>query len=119
MWGVRSARTAAITAAATLFFAASVLPLALMLGSALAGRVESDSPFAALLLDSRQRMLLYNTTLLGLSTAALATLIGVPLGVALGRMDLPWKRTLRVLLAAPLLLPPYIVALAWVSLGGS
>jgi ABC-type Fe3+ transport system permease subunit len=52
------------------------------------------------------------------STAVLATLIGVPLGVALARIDLPWKPTLRVLLAAPMLLPPYVAALAWVSLGG-
>jgi iron(III) transport system permease protein len=96
-----------------------VLPLVVMIGSSLAGNAATSSTYTALLLDARQRTLLYNTTLLGLSTAVLATLIGMPLGVALARIDLPWKRTLRVLLAAPMLLPPYIGALAWVSLGES
>ena len=119
MWGLLSARTAAIAAATAFFIAVSVLPLAVMLGSSLAASAATPSAFTALWLDARQRTLLYNTTVLGLWTAVLATLIGMPLGVALARMDLPWKRTLRVLLAAPMLLPPYIVALAWVSLGSS
>jgi iron(III) transport system permease protein len=60
---------------------------------------------------------MYNTTVLGLSTATLATLIGAPLGIGLARIDLPWKPLVRILLAAPMLLPPYVAALAWVSLG--
>ena len=116
MWGLFSARTAAIASATALFIAVSVLPLAVMLGSSLAERA-ATLPIHRSWLDARQRTLLYNTTVLGLWTAVLATLIGMPLGVALARIDLPWKRTLRVLLAAPMLLPPYIVALAWVSLG--
>lgn len=112
MWGFFSSRTAAIATATVLFMAAAVVPLVVMLGNAV-----TQSVYTALLLDARQRALLYNTTVVGLSTATLATLIGVPLGIALARIDLPWKRTVRVLLAAPMLLPPYIAALAWVSLG--
>jgi iron(III) transport system permease protein len=41
------------------------------------------------------------------------------LGLALARIDLPRKTLLRVALAAPVLLPPYIVALAWTYLGSS
>lgn len=93
------------------FVAVSVLPLVCMLAV-------TPSAAGALLLDARQWTLLSNTALLGVSTAALASAIGVPLGVALARSDLPGKRTLRVLLAAPMLLPPYVGALAWVSLGG-
>jgi iron(III) transport system permease protein len=97
--------------ATVLLMAAAVLPLVIMIGNAVA-----RSSYTALVLDARQRTLLYNTIGVGLSTAALATVIGMPLGTALARIDLPWKRTVRVLLAAPLLLPPYIAGLAWVSL---
>ena len=115
MWGLFSSRTAVIATATVVFLVSCVLPLISMLGSSLAGSAVTPSTYAALLLDARQRGLLYNTTVLGLSTAALATLIGVPLGVALARIDLPWKPLVRMLLAAPLLLPPYVAALAWVS----
>ena len=42
-------------------------------------------------LDARQRGLLWNTALLGVGTALLATAIGAPLGLALARIDLPRK----------------------------
>lgn len=118
MWGLFSSRTAVIATATVVFLASCVLPLISLLASSLAGSAMTSSTYAALLLDARQRSLLYNTTILGLATAALATLIGVPLGVALARTDLPWKPFVRILLAAPMLLPPYVAALAWVSLGG-
>ena len=54
-----------------------------------------------------------------LGTALLATAIGAPLGIALARMSLPRKALLRLALAAPVLLPPYIVGLAWTYLGSS
>jgi iron(III) transport system permease protein len=119
MWQFSLSRTVVIATAVGIFVAASVWPLAHMVGSALVGSTIRDSAYATLLLDARQQRLLYNTTVLGTGTAALASVIGGPLGVALARIDLPWKRTLRVLLAAPMLLPPYVAGLAWVSLGGS
>ena len=118
MWGLFSSRTAAIATATVVFLVSCVLPLISMLASSLAGSTGTQSPYAALLLDARQRHLLYNTTVVGAATAALATLLGAPLGIALARIDLPWKPLVRILLAAPMLLPPYVAALAWVSLGG-
>lgn len=118
MWGVRSSRTVVIGAATTIFVACCVLPLASMLALTVSGRSGSDSSYAALILDSRQRGLLSNTAFLGTMTAALATVIGAPLGVALARLGLRGKAILRILLAAPMLLPPYVAGLAWVSLGG-
>jgi iron(III) transport system permease protein len=110
MWGLRSSRTVAIVAAAGLFVAFSVMPAAYMLGSALP--VVGFVP----LLDSRQGGLLYNTALLGLGTSILATFVGVPLGFALARVPLPFKTAVRLALLAPAVLPPYVVAMAWVSL---
>ena len=72
-------------------------------------------PFRDLLLDSRQRGLLLNTAVLGIGTALTATLVGVPLGVALARVAVPFKAGARILLAAPALLPSYVVGLAWLS----
>jgi iron(III) transport system permease protein len=68
-------------------------------------------------LDSRQRALLWNTACLGAGAAFGATLIGVPVGIALARVPIPFKAILRVLLTMPLVLPPSMVALAWTYAG--
>lgn len=115
MWGMRSSRTLLIGAAAGALVAFSVLPLAYMLVQAATVGASSS----ALYLDARQRGLLYQTALLGTGTAVVATLIGAPLGLALARVSLPFKPALRIALAAPVVLPPYVVGLAWVYLGGS
>ena len=51
----------------------------------------------------------------GCSVAAAA---GVPLGAILARSSLPARGAIRAGLTAPVLLPPYIVALAWTYLAG-
>src|SRR5262245_16005985 len=110
-----STRSIVIAVAILLFVACSLLPIAVLvtnsLSGGLAGRVLS--------LDARQRDLLRNTAILGIGTAFLATAIGAPLGFALARISLGMKPFLRVALAVPMLLPPYIVALAWTYLVGS
>ena len=52
----------------------------------------------------------------GCGQRRLATLVGAPLGFALARVTLPFKAPLRIALAAPAVLPPYVVALAWTYL---
>ena len=97
------------------FVAFCVLPLAYMLVQP----ATTAGAYAALLLDARQRVLLVNTAVLGTGTAMLATAIGAPLGLMLARGALPFTPAWRIALAAPVLLPPYITALAWLYLGGS
>jgi iron(III) transport system permease protein len=113
--GQRS-RTVVIGAAFVALFVCCVLPIVHLLGTT--PGVATDT-YDALALDSRQRGLLYNTALLGAGTALLATAIGAPLGVALARVPLRRKAAIRVIAAVPILLPPYIVALAWIYLGSS
>lgn len=113
MWGWRSSRTVVIGLAGALFVAACVLPVASILLTSLRGVA------AAFTLDARQWGLLTNTASLGVGTAICATAIGTPLGLLFARAPLPHKPLLRVALAAPLLLPPYVVALAWTYLGSS
>ena len=113
MWGWRSSRTVVIGLAAGLFVVSCVLPLASFLMTSLRG---ATTAFA---LDARQWGLLVNTAGLGVGTAVVATAIGAPLGLLLARASLPYKALLRVALAAPLLLPPYVVALAWTYLASN
>ena len=105
-------RTLVIGLATMAFFICSVLPVAQLLVTACSDVSGTDA--AALLLDIRQRGLLYNTAALGVGTAVVATALGVPLGVALARVRLRRKALVRMLLAAPALLPPYVVGLTWV-----
>jgi iron(III) transport system permease protein len=75
--------------------------------------------YRRLLAEARQRDLLLNSTLLGAGTAVLATAIGAPLGLLLARADLAAKRFWRLALVVPLVVPPYILGLAWIYVGGS
>ncbi len=100
--------------ATSVFFICCVLPVAYLLATSLMG---DHGAYGAALLDARQRGLLYNTALLGTGTALLATAIGAPLGIALARVPLSRKTLVRLVLAAPVLLPPYVSGLAWVYLG--
>ena len=109
-----STRTVTVGLAVLAFAACSLLPVAYLLWLSLTG----DRALATdWMLDDRQRRLLRNTTLLGTGAGLLASAIGVPLGVALARMALPAKHLFRLVLSVPILLPPYMVALAWTYLG--
>jgi iron(III) transport system permease protein len=73
--------------------------------------------YRRLLVEARQREMLMTSLLLGSGTAALATLIGAPLGLLLARVRAPGKAWCRLALVIPLVVPPYILALAWTWLG--
>ena len=113
MWGWRSSRTVVVGLGAALFVVSCVLPVAAFLTTSL------DGATAAFALDARQRRLLVNTASLGVGAAVWATATGAPLGLLLARGSLPDKALLRIALAARLLLPPYVVALAWTYLATS
>jgi len=109
-------QTAVTGIAVALFTVCSLLPVGYLLIQALGS---ADTNYAALFLDVRQRGLLWNTAVLGVGTASLASAIGVPLGVVLARIALAGKALFRLALVIPLLLPPYVVALAWIYFAGS
>ena len=111
IWRGQHSRTAVIGLAFVAFVVCCVLPVAYLLATTLG----TSRTVAAL--DCRQQGLLLNTALLGIGTAALASAIGAPLGMVLARVPLRRRGVVRLLAGAPVLLPPYIVALAWVNLG--
>ena len=112
MWPQPS-QIAVIGAAVVVFLACSVVPVVYLFGISL--------DLAALTsigtLDARQRWLLGNSAALGTGTALISTAIGAPLGLALARLRLPARRWLRLALASPLVLPPYVAALGWLYVG--
>jgi iron(III) transport system permease protein len=76
------------------------------------------SNYTRLLSEPRQRELLRTTVTLGVAASAIASAIGIPLGFLLARLELRQLALLRVVLLVPLAIPPYVLALAWVSATG-
>src|SRR5512134_3096623 len=107
-------RTLIVGVALAVFLVASVLPLTHMLVTS-----ARDVPFGVVLLDERQRTLVYNSGLLAGLTSTCAIVLGAPLGFGLARVPMRRRALVRVLLATPVFLPPYVVALAWTYIGGS
>ena len=81
--------------------------------------VFSLKAYQALLASGKQQwVLMGHSLLLSSGVAFFATLVGVPLGIVLGKTDLPFRRGLTVLLTVPLLIPPYVIAVAWFAVIG-
>ncbi|MBA3356990.1 MAG: iron ABC transporter permease [Pyrinomonadaceae bacterium] len=114
-------RSALIGSAFVVFAGLCVLPVVYMIGVSLVNAETSVNleNYRRLLVEPRQRALLLNSTLLGASSAVFGTLLGAPLGILLARSRLPAKRLLRIALVIPLIIPPYVLALAWILLTGS
>jgi iron(III) transport system permease protein len=68
--------------------------------------------------SSKKIELFLKTVLLGVSVTLLTSFFGIVLGVLLEKTNLLFRHLLLALFTLPLLLPPYIVALAWSSLFG-
>jgi len=95
------------------------LPLVVMLVRSI--MVEGHVSLAAyreLLNTGREWRLLGHSFALSFLTAMFATLVGLPLGILFGRTDMPFRRLFPVLFTFPLLIPPYVTAVSWVSLLG-
>jgi iron(III) transport system permease protein len=98
-----------------------LLPLVMMVVNSFAvGGGFSLRAYQALWDSRREQLaLMGNSVLLSLCVTFLATTAGVALGILLGKTDLPLRRTLTALLTVPLLIPPYVIAVAWFAVLGS
>ena len=79
------------------------------------GYMGAVSP-ASSLTDPRQRGLIANTIVLGSGVMAVALALGVPLGMVLSRCEPRQVSVFRFVLAIPLVLPSYVLTLAWILL---
>ena len=59
-----------------------------------------------------------NSLVSSLASAAGAVLVGTVLAVLLDRSDLRGRRTLRLFALTPLLVPPFVGAIAWIGIAG-
>ena len=96
-----------------------VLPLLSMIYRSLEGEGGFTwDAYKDVLASSRQwRLMLHSFSLAALVTACTLAL-GVPLGILLGKTDLPLRRFFIMLFVIPLLIPPYIMAVSWSDLLG-
>lgn len=109
-----------LTGAAVLLALIGLAPVAAMVaGSLHADGAWSLKAYQALLSSDGQRVALMGRSLmLSSMTAGFATMIGVPLGILLGKTDLPFRGALAVVFTLPLLIPSYIFAIAWFAILG-
>ncbi len=89
-----------------------ILPLAFVIGhGARTGAEFLDAVTSTDALDA-----LLSTLQLAVGTSLLAVLIGAPLAWLTTRTDLPWQPCFRSMLTIPYIIPPYIAAVAWITL---
>ena len=103
-------RALALTLAWAVFLVCCILPLVWVAAASRGGSSEA----LGLLTSARQRSLLVQTVMLGAGASAGAVAAGVPLGFVLARCDPRRLRLARFALLVPLVLPSYVVTLAWV-----
>jgi iron(III) transport system permease protein len=109
-----------LAGAAALLAVIGLVPIVAMIGTSFHGEDGfSLKAYQSLVASGKQQSLLMGRSLLlSLLTSALTVLVGVPLGVLLGKTDLPLRKTLAVLFTMPLLIPPYVTAVAWFTVLG-
>lgn len=61
---------------------------------------------------------IWNTVVISFWVGAIAVVIGSLLGWLVTRTDLPWKRSIRALVMASFVTPPFLGAFAWTLLAG-
>ena len=113
-------KRAFLTLIVLLLIAIGVLPVLFMLVKSLTADGHfSVAAYRNVLNSARQWTLLGHSLTLSALVMALTTLVGVPLGLLLGKTNLPLRKFFLFLFVVPLLLPPYIMAVSWFDLLGS
>lgn len=100
-----------MAAVAALLAVAVLLPLGLLFGA-----VVADPASLAVLLQPQEWRAALNTAIVAGGTTAFALVLGLPLGVLFARADLPGIERWRTLATLPYVVPPYVSAIAWITL---
>ena len=102
-----------------MFLVIGLLPIMVMLIKSLYIDGNLTLEYYYSLFSSRHAWLLFfNSLKLSTLTTLFALLAGIPLGILCGKTDLPGRRLFIILFAIPLLIPPYIMAVAWFNIFG-
>ena len=96
-----------------------LLPLAwLVVLSLSTGAGAGLASYRAALTDPQLGKALWNTVVLAFWVGVFSLAIGAPMAWLTARTDLPGKRTIRALMLASFVTPPFLGAFAWVMLAG-
>ncbi len=102
--------------ALAIFALTAILPVAVEVLGFVINLFRDPSSVSAVLLDSRQLILLSRSLSIAAGTALVALALGLPAAILLSARDLPCRRLFYSLILIPLLIPPYIMAGAWIHL---
>ena len=102
--------------ALVLFLLASIIPVIYALIQLIFKLVRYPSTTTQIILDSRQIVLLGRSLLVASSATLVALILGLPTAIILAAKDLPFRRYWYLLVLVPLLIPPYVMAGAWIHL---
>ncbi len=105
-----------LVAAGTVLAVLALLPLAFLGGEL--GHGDAFQHAARALSTPRTWLLFLSSLALASAVTLLALAVGVPLGVLLGRADVPLRRVALWLHAFPMFVPPFLLALGWFHLLG-
>lgn len=107
-------RNLSLLTAVGLLVAIGLAPvIAMFVKSLFVGGELSLENYGALFQTKRQWQLLFNSLALAGATTFITVLLGVPLGTLFAKTDLPLKKLFIVLFVIPLIIPPYLLAIAW------
>ncbi len=119
MGGLLTVKLTVLWIAVVILAVAGLVPLLTMfLQSVVVDGQFNLSFYAQVVTSSRQWSLLGNSLILASLTTLGTTLVGLPLGILLGKSDLPLRRTFIFLFTIPLLIPPYVTAVSWFDVLG-
>ncbi|HNX36318.1 MAG TPA: ABC transporter permease subunit [Kiritimatiellia bacterium] len=111
------ARRAFLAAVVLVLLVAGLLPvLAMLAKSVTADGHLTLASYRGLLASGRQWALMGHSLALASLVTLLTTAAGLPLGILIGKTDLPLRRFFTVLFVIPLLIPTYILAVSWSGL---
>jgi len=98
---------------AGLFLAAVVLPLAVLLVGAIAGEGSAVTKNITSIFHKDLVQSIGNSLIISTAVSVLSVLIGCCLAFLFVKAALPFSTSLRLLLLLPLLLPSYVICVAW------
>jgi iron(III) transport system permease protein len=104
------------TGALIIFGLTAILPVSYMLGQFIARLFERPSEITHVFVDTRQLILLGRSLAIALLATFVAFVIGLPVAVIIVVKDLSLRRLFYFFVLIPVLIPPYVMAGAWIHL---
>lgn len=107
-------RRVVLTSAAGVVIVAGMAPILALTAQSVGAEFHTGFAYSRALLTSGRAWILAGHSLaLSSMTTLIDLIVGVPLGILLGKSDLPLRRLLLIVFVIPLVIPPYVLAVCW------